>query len=512
MYEDLFEDRSDIIFGVDHIPEFMSYRNLHDDRIINDITYAMQGNKPLFAAEFQSGSREYHVVTNPLEMELFYKASVANGLTGWNYYMFSQGRNPERKGYSGSTFYWFNPLTPEAEKTSVYPLVQCMSKIIKTSENIIVEAKRIAEVGVLFYPPYYATELERPVDSASDIIFNFSAIRRGAYFDGLLKALQVLNIEYDMLDLNKSATGWSKYKQIWVFSTDEMNAPEQVKIVEYIRNGGNIVLYPNMPVREMNGTGCTIIRDAVGVKPIGTDAFDSALIDVLGIKDIKCANPQMVYNGDDLIDAQIIAQNIRGKIVGFSKKTGKGTFSHIGTWWGYDTETHKDVYKKLLKLSDAKLHNAESDNYFVNVRERFTSAGEAMLFVGNYYNEEQPVSITYTHPTTGEMVKMPISSEKLEMPNLYAILTPIGLKLSQNLQLLHTTSDVLNIENSENEWSIQLFGHRDLLGELVLEGDGIQNISSVYSNEISTEFSLVGNKLVVTYQHLHKKDFKLRIK
>jgi hypothetical protein len=33
----------------------------------------------------------------------------------------------------------------------------------------------------------------------------------------------------------------------------------------------------------------------------------------------------------------------------------------------------------------------------------------------------------------------------------------------------------------------------------------------VNSNEISTEFRLVENKLVVTYQHLHKKDFKLKI-
>lgn len=510
MYEDLFEDRSEIIFGVDHIPEFMSYRNLHDDRIINDITYAMQGNKPLFAAEFQSGSREYHVVTNPVEMELFYKASVANGLTGWNYYMFSQGRNPERKGYSGSTFYWFNPLTPEAEKTSAYPLVQRMNKIIQTSEDIIVEAKRKAEVAVLFYPPYYATELERPV-GASDIVFNFSAIRRGAYFDGLLKALQVLDVDYDMLDLNKPATNWDKYKQIWVFSTDEMNGAEQQKIVGYIQNGGNVVLYPTMPVREMNGTPCTIIRDAVGVKPIGTDAFDSALIDVLGSKDIKCANPQMVYSADDLKDAEIIAQNIRGKIVGFSKKIQKGTFAHIGTWWGFDTETHKDVYIKLLQLSDAKSHNAESDNYFVNVRERFTPQGEAMLFVGNYYNEEQAVSITYTHPSTSEIVKMPLSAETMEMPNLYAVLSPIGLKINENIQLLHTTSDVLNIENSGNEISIQLYGHRDLMGELVLEGKGIENVSSVYSNEVSTAFKMIDDKVVVTYTHLHKKDFSLKI-
>ena len=511
MYEDLFEDRSDIIFGVDHIPEFMSYRNLHDDRIINDITYAMQGNKPLFAAEFQSGSREYHVVTNPVEMELFYKASVANGLTGWNYYMFSQGRNPERKGYSGSTFYWFNPLTPEAEKTSAFPLVQRMSKIIKTSEDIIVNAKRKAEVAVLFYPPYYATELERNIDGRSEIIFNHSAIRRPAYFDGLLKALQVLNVDYDMLDLNKPATEWTKYKQIWAFSTDEMNGAEQQKIVDYIQNGGNIMLFPTMPVREMNGQPCTIIRDAVGVKPIGTDAFDSALIDVLGSKDIKCANPQMVYNEDDLKNAEIIAQNIRGKIVGFMKDTGKGTFAHIGTWWGFDTEAHKDVYQKLLELSDAKLYNCESDNYFVNVRERFTPVGEAVIFVGNYYNEEHSTSVSYTHPQTGETIKMPISKDKMEMPGLYAVLSPIGLKLGENLQLLHTTSDVLKVDKLATEWHIQLYGHRDLMGELVLEGKGIQNISSVYSDEVSTEFKLLDDKLIVTYSHLHKQEFRLKI-
>ena len=189
MYEDLFNEKSEIIFGVDHIPEFLSYRNMHDDRIINDITGAMQGKGPLFAAEFQSGSREYHVVTNPREMELFYKASIANGLTGWNYYMFSQGRNPERKGYSGETFYWFTPLTAEGDRTSAFASVERMSRMLKVSGDIIVEAERRAEVCVLFYPPYYATELERPAGEACGLTFVPSSIRRPAYFDGLLKVL-----------------------------------------------------------------------------------------------------------------------------------------------------------------------------------------------------------------------------------------------------------------------------------------------------------------------------------
>ncbi|MBE0641447.1 MAG: beta-galactosidase, partial [Bacteroidales bacterium] len=228
MYEDLYGDKSEIIFGVDHIPEFLSYRNMHDDRIINDITAAMQGNKPLFAAEFQCGSREYHVVTNPRELELFYKASIAHGLSGWNYYMFSQGRNPSRRGYSGDTFYWFNPLSPEGSRSSAFPLVKRMSSIISTSEHIILEAERRAEIAVLFYPPYYATELERPVGPECELTFNAAAIRRPAYFDGLLKVLQILNVDYDMIDhCRAEVSSLKRYKQIWAFSTDEMNARDQ---------------------------------------------------------------------------------------------------------------------------------------------------------------------------------------------------------------------------------------------------------------------------------------------
>lgn len=321
MYEELFQNKSDIIFGVDHIPEFMSYRNLHDDRIINDITIAMQGKKPLFAAEFQCGSREFHVVTNNTEMELFYKASVANGLKGWNYYMFSQGKNLDRKGYSGELFYWFNPLNYNGEKTNAFPLVQRMNKIIHSLENEIVNSERKAKIAVLFYSPYYATELERPTDENSEVVFNYSAIRRPAYFDGLLKILQILNVEYDMLDLNATnSQEMSNYQQIWAFSTDEMNASEQQKIADYTKNGGNTVIFPNLPTREMNGNPCKILRDFVGIDSKEIYSFDSPLLDILGFKDIKCANPQIVFDENDLQNAEIIAKNIDGKICGFRKK------------------------------------------------------------------------------------------------------------------------------------------------------------------------------------------------
>lgn len=513
MYEDLFEGKSEIIFGVDHIPEFVSYRNLHDDRIINDITFAMQGKKPLFAAEFQCGSREYHVVTNPREMELFYKASVANGLTGWNYYMFSQGRNPRHKGYSGETFYWFNPLTAEGKRTSAFSLVKRMSRIIKTSEELIVNAKRHAEVCVLFYPPYYATELERPFDKGFGLQFTPSAIRRPAYFDGLLKALQVLNVEYDMADLSKAAADTLlKYKQVWAFCTDEMNALDQQTLVDYTKAGGNCVIFPYLPDRELSQKTCTILRDALAVSPSGAETIDSPLIDVFDLKDIKCANPQITFSEESLSGATIIARTLRGTPCGFTKPLGKGTVIHLGTWIGFDTEGQKPVYTAILAASEAKLRQAAAGNENITVRERFTDEKSAILFMANYYNEEHTGKVTYTHPETGEIISIPYTQEELVWPALYGVLTPVCLKVSNGLQILHSTSDILGFAEKDGHLELTLSGDRDLGGEIVFEGANVYTIQSAALNGEAVKMVRDEKRIAFTYAHKHKKEMTLFVR
>jgi len=512
MYDDLFDGRSEIIFGVDHIPEFLSYRNMHDDRIINDITQAMQGNRPLFAAEFQSGSREYHVVTNPREMELFYKASVANGLVGWNYYMFSQGRNPSRKGYSGDTFYWFNPLTPEGERTSAFPLLKRMSQLIRSSEELVVNAKRRAEVCVLFYPPYYATELERPVDGRCGLKFTASAIRRPAYFDGLLKALLVLNIDYDMADLSKaSGETLRKYKQVWAFSTDEMNARDQQAIVDYAKAGGNAVIFPCLPDREMSQKPCEIIREALEMPPGVTETIDSPLIDVCGFEDIKCANPQITYSEDSLSGAKVIARTIKGTACGFAKPLGKGSVIHLGAWIGFDTEGHKPVYEAILEKSGAKLRQTATSNGNLAVRERFTEDGSAIFFVGNYYNEEQFGRVTYTHPESDEAISIPYSRSEILWPALYGVLTPVCLRLSDGLRILHSTSDILDIAMSADRLEITLHGDRDLAGEIVFEGADVKTIESATIGGEAVEMFSDGKRVAFHYSHEHRKQIVIGV-
>ena len=79
-----------------------------------------------------------------------------------------------------------------------------------------------------------------------------------------------------------------------------MNAADQQTIVDYIRAGGNAVIFPYLPDREMSQKPCTVIRDALSVSPSGKEIIDSPLIDIFDLKDIKCANPQIIYSEESL--------------------------------------------------------------------------------------------------------------------------------------------------------------------------------------------------------------------
>ncbi|MRR22913.1 hypothetical protein EG830_08030 [bacterium] len=379
-----------------------------------------------------------------------------------------------------------------------------MSRITAVSGEIIVTSERKADVCVLFYPPYYASELERPAGRDSGLTLVPSAIRRPAFFDGLLKALQLLNVEYDMADLNSATSeSLSGYRQVWVFATDEMDARAQEAVAGYMSGGGHAVIFPYLPDRETSQQPCSILRDAVGVVPSGIEIIDSPLIDLLDQQDIKCSNPLVVFSDESLQEAEIIARTINGTPCGFEKSTGKGKVTFIGTWAGFDTEGHRNYYETLLQRAGARLRNTSSENGFLIARERFTSDGRALLFAANYYNEEHTGRVVYTHPVTGENVTIPMASSEITWPPLMAILTPVCMELMEGIRLLHSTSDILGVSLKGNELNINLSGDRDMPGEIILEGTGTPKVSSAELDNLPLRICRKGERVALTYRHEH---------
>jgi beta-galactosidase len=316
-----------------------------------------------------------------------------------------------------------------------------------------------------------------------------------------------------MVDLTiASADTLSGYGQVWTFCTDEMNAGDQQTIVDYASEGGNLVIFPYLPDREMSQKPCKIIREALSAEPCGREIIDSPLIDIFDLKDIKCANPQVIYSEETLAGAEVIARTISGAACGFIKPLGNGSVIHLGTWIGFDTEGHKPVYEAILQKSVAKLRHTSSTNDNLIVRERFTGESSAMLFIGNYYNETQKGRVTYTHPETGEDISVPWSRNEMLLPPLYAILTPVCMEVSPGLKILHSTSDLLGFEEKDGHLMLNLFGDRDLEGEIIFEGVRAGKIIS--ATIAGKTVSMVSDKkrVAFVYNHDHEKELLLDIK
>jgi hypothetical protein len=291
-----------------------------------------------------------------------------------------------------------------------------------------------------------------------------------------------------------------------------MNAREQQILVDYTKTGGNCVLFPYLPDRENSQKPCTIIRDALSVSPSGKEIIDSPLIDIYDLKDIKCANPQITYPEESLSGARVIARTINGSVCGFEKVLGSGILIHLGTWTGFDTEDHKLVYEAILKRSSAKLRQASADNDFIAVRERFTDDNSAVLFIGNYFDEEQTGKVTYTHPESSEPITIPYSQDEMKWPALYGVLTPVCLEVSDGLKILHSTSDILGVEEKYDQLEITLYGDRDLAGEIVFEGANISTIKSATMNSETIKLVRDDKRITLMYRHPHKKEMILNIK
>jgi hypothetical protein len=235
------------------------------------------------------------------------------------------------------------------------------------------------------------------------------------------------------------------------------------------------------------------------------------LIDIYDLKDIKCANPQITYSEESLSGAEVIARTLKGTACGFSKALGSGSLIHLGTWIGFDTEGHKPVYEEILNKSGAKLRQASTSNDNITVRERFTDSRSAILFIGNYYNEEQTGKVTYTHPRSGEAITIPYANEKMLWPALYGVITPVCLDVSEGLKILHSTSDILGITDIKGELEITLHGDRDLVGEIIFEGADLKRIKSATIDGLPVKTVRYETRIGFIYSHKHRKEMLLKL-
>ena len=392
-YEEIMRTRKDLIFGIDHIPEFVSFRNAHSDLACNKILEAMQPYGPVWAAEFQSGTREHHVKCDANDLETFYFASLAHGLKGFNYYMFSQGINPDGKGYYGKAFYYQTPLSENGVKSPLYDSTKKVNDfIIKEKEDLLLSEVK-SEICVGFYKPYFYTELttsqllkeKKLYIEKLGLTLDPRFVREEIFFSGLLRGLQTLNFNYDISDLeNSNVENLLRYKQLWVVTTEFMDACTQKLLVDYVKNGGHLILYPAIPLLDLYLNPCSVLKDELGVKL--TKSVSPNKIDAFGIDDVYTVfqEKQIFQN---VSKTEIVSTTKAGEVCGIRKNAGNGMATILGYVFGYTSDDHLHLIEKIVSLDSIKRQAKLSDPDIQFVIRK--SKKYSYLFLLNYHNQKK---------------------------------------------------------------------------------------------------------------------------
>ena len=395
-YEEIMRTRSDIVFGLDHIPEFVSFRNAHSDLACNKILEAMQPHGPVWAAEFQAGTREHHVKSDAKDLETFYYASLAHGLKGFNYYMFSQGINQKGKGYYGKTFYYQTPVDSKTEKSPLYSLIKKNINFINQEKENLLHSETKAEICVGFYKPYFYTELttsqllkEKRLDVEKlGLSLDPRFVREEIFFNGLLRGLQTLNFNYDICDLeNSNVENLFRYKQLWIVTTELMDCNTQKFLVNFIKNGGHIVIYPAIPTFDLYLNPCTILMDELNIH--FTKSISSNKINAFGIGEVF--TPLKEKQIFKINEGEVVSTTEQGEVCGIRKKVGNGILTALGYAFSYTTEEHLRLYEKIVLLNKIKKQAKVSDpdiQFVVRKAKKYD-----YLFLLNYHNEKKHFTI-----------------------------------------------------------------------------------------------------------------------
>ena len=505
MYDELGNLCPEIMLGVDHIPEAVDFRNMHDDLICNEVVRALQGHRyPVLGIEMQAGSRHHKTRVYANELNLFYKACLAHGMKGMNFYMFSQGVNPPRKGDLGPVFYWQTPLDVKGEQSDLYEVIRNLGKFIKTHGENLINVNKHAEICVGLYRPYYHTEFTIPAFGkrkmdVSDLGLSYDPkrLRDQVLFDGLLRSLQVLNEDFIIEDIQAAALErLKKYKQLWIISLDYMDKDTQKKLADYVKGGGHLIIMPTFPNKDLDLNDCAYLEGECGIKRKEAVFPVTPKIDLLGVKDFQCLSRINLYEEDA---SEVIARTEKGECCGLTKNAGKGRVTVLGTAFSYELGEHLEAYGKLIATDKIKKYTL-IDNPEIIAGQLFNEE-YSYLYVLNYHRNAQAVRLTVKSPAGKEEIIIPFE-EKLLMPPTYGFITPINLRLSEEAVLKYATSELLSMDVSGGRIKFEVAGHPDLKGGLVLELS--EEPKRVLIDGKEGSFRYKDGKLFLSYSHQEK--------
>ncbi len=402
--------------------------NYTDITIANSFTQALQNKEqPLFSAEFQSGSIFGYPKLQPTTYDLNTRLCIAQGMNSFNYYMFVGGEHFEDDIWLFNRKHdWQAPIGPDGKERTAYYYIKNTVKSLRGAEKLILEMQSIYDTVFGFYPDYFKTEYRTA--GTQEFYEELKSTRETALFYGLLRGLILNNYQVESLNIQD---GDISGKSVVIFSALYMDRKTQEKIARYILQGGTAIIYPSLPLYDMNGEKCEVLKDLLKVEIKRNQ--DGGFAEIFDIDCIACNSSQIYETSEDCVILGELEST--SETVAFEKKVGKGRVVVLGINISMNFVHHISFVDKLALYAGIK-KIVQAQELSVTVKKGNEGY---IIFVNNFDEYPKPLEMLLNGKSVFEGEEAVIGARS-------GLILPYRLTLNRKNEIVFSSCEIEQID------------------------------------------------------------------
>ena len=474
-----------VISATDVYPGIIGEGTFHQLLLVNEMTKNLQNKQQaLFSIEFQAGGNNDFSNSQSSLFDLHSRLCISSGMRAINHYLFFDGENdPILSPIKRHD--WGHPVRKDGTLRKHYYRYPKLSGVLNSygSDLILSQPKTVTTIGFLL--DYFMTEVNNKLTQEYSNIITHQ--RDVVLFDMIARGLSLTHRPFNALELSSNDLDVSQTPLCWVMMEKQCNADTQQKLVNYVNNGGKLVLAGRMCVEDFSHTACTIFKDALGITQIQSDQpFVSKNIHVFNYHDTPVSFLETYTGKFD----EVFATDETGNVAGFIKRIGNGKVMMFGAAMAANTLDDLDVVHQMaLKMDCQPLFKLSN---WVDIR---ISHGEngSFLFINNY--QDDPVESTIEYEDV-----MMLGGHPVNLPARRGLLLPVEWRLNKDVIIHYVTSEVANITNDGSSIVLKI-AQEEFTAELTLRGYHCNDATTITKSAEALHIRVQGKEGVIV---LHK--------
>ncbi len=420
----------DMISATDVYPLAIGEGNFHQLLFVNEATKALQNkDQALFSVEFQAGGNNDYSNGQTSFFDLHTRLCLATGMRAINHYLFFDGENdPVLSPVKRHD--WGHPVRKDGTLRQHYHRYPRLSQTLHAYGEALILAQPQTVTTVGFLLDQFMTEVNNPFTQAATNVITHQ--REVILCDFIARSLALTHRPFTMVELTRSALDAAQMPHCWVMMERQCPPDVQQKLVDYVKQGGNLILVGRLCVADWNDKPCTILQEAAGIQQIDSDPpFVGSCISAFQYEDVPASFVESYAGNFD----EVFATRANGAAVGVVQKIGKGKLMLFGAAIAANTLDDLDIAQQMaLKMACQPLFQLSS---WADVRLSRGARG-SFLFINNYQDDPVATTIAYGNDIL-------LGGNVVEMPARRGLILPLDWQLTDDVTIHYTTAEIIAI-------------------------------------------------------------------